>query len=285
MRFIGGHDIPTLLKTLERVARNGYIPIIDYAREGARNAFDVVIYKNTINTLLNNLVSNPELCRDHIAFACKLSSYAPFAPAANISEFLHMVKLLPHSHKSVFFDAEHTYTRASEDFIFNKMIENHQDTPELSLYKTYQMYRKDSMKAIESDLNTFDKLGLKIVRGAYHSATDSELFSQKHETDENYNASIQFLYEYMMKHPQKEIRVCFATHNALSVQLALKRMSNVPNISYGGLLDMGESIGRELVDQKQCVYKYVPYGSFYETLPYLIRRLYENKGVLRHAMT
>jgi len=32
----------------------------------------------------------------------------------------------------------------------------------------------------------------------------------------------------------------------------------------------------EKLSKKHTVYKYIPYGNFYDTLPYLIRRLYEN---------
>ena len=84
-----------------------------------------------------------------------------------------------------------------ENFVYNKLIEANQYNQCVVTYKTYQMYRRDSLNEIECDLRRFDRFGLKIVRGAYHSKDDKELFQTKKETDDNYNDMIlELLKEY-----------------------------------------------------------------------------------------
>ena len=47
------------------------------------------------------------------------------------------------------------------------------------------------------------------------------------------------------------------------------------NIEFAQLRGMSDKLSEKL-SKKHTVYKYIPYGDFYDTLPYLIRRLYEN---------
>ena len=44
-------------------------------------------------------------------------------------------------------------------------------------------------------------------------------------------------------------------------------------------MGMSDGQSQELA-KKYTVYKYLPYGDFQDTLPYLIRRLYENYPML-----
>jgi hypothetical protein len=52
---------------------------------------------------------------------------------------------------------------------------------------------------------------------------------------------------------------------------------------YGGCCGRDE-YGEKLLNSGFTVYKYAPYGSFIETYPYLLRRLYENYDVLKYAL-
>ena len=66
-----------------------------------------------------------------------------------------------------------------------------------------------------------------------------------------------------------------ATHNENSMHLATE---NIPHkqLEVAHLLGMSDKKSKELVKQNYNVFKYIPYGNFKDTLPYLIRRLYEN---------
>jgi hypothetical protein len=56
-------------------------------------------------------------------------------------------------------------------------------------------------------------------------------------------------------------------------------------VSFAQLLGMGDGLTRDLLDKGAKVYKYVPYGSFWETVPYLSRRLIENADILTHIIS
>lgn len=289
LRFIGGYNRTSLLKTLNELTRENYIPIIDYAREGAKNASDVMLYKDEMNKLIEILKLGNNTHFAHVGFACKLSSYAPYGPKLHIANLVKQIHDLPHQQKSIFFDAEHTRDLSRENAIFDNIIEEAQPLyPSVKIFKTYQMYRRDALQLIEKDLTRFDTFGLKIVRGAYHSTSDDLLFQEKSETDANYDNAIHVLHEYLLRYPDKNIHVCFATHNKASIALANQLYNSAKvsqnKISYAQLLDMGDASSRQLVRDGHTVFKYVPYGNLWEVMPYLIRRLYENAGILRHAI-
>ena len=47
-------------------------------------------------------------------------------------------------------------------------------------YKTYQMYRNDSLNLLENDLNNYRKdFGIKLVRGAYHNQDKKQFITSK----------------------------------------------------------------------------------------------------------
>ena len=45
-------------------------------------------------------------------------------------------------------------------------------------------------------------------------------------------------------------------------------------------MGMSDNYSEQLEKDGYIVYKYLPYGNFIETLPYLLRRLYENYPLL-----
>ncbi|KAJ2381951.1 Hydroxyproline dehydrogenase [Coemansia sp. RSA 2559] len=76
-----------------------------------------------------------------------------------------------------------------------------------------------------------------------------------------------------------------ATHNNESVERALQLVrslqidtSNEP-VMFGQLLGMQDATSYALARDSLPIYKYVPYGSLDEVLPYLIRRAQENSAV------
>ena len=57
------------------------------------------------------------------------------------------------------------------------------------------------------------------------------------------------------------------------------KIHNTKNVSFAQLLGMSDQLSRQL-SKEHRIYKYLPYGDFQDTLPYLIRRLYENYPML-----
>lgn len=137
------------------------------------------------------------------------------------------------------------------------------------------MYKKNSLKELDNDIKNFDKIGIKLVRGAYYNNNDTELFSNKIDTDYSYNSGIEYLINNNIDN------VVLATHNKVSIDYSISLNTN-NNIMYAQLLGMGDNISNYLVEKNKKVFKYVPYGNIFELYPYLLRRLYENMDIIKH---
>lgn len=272
LRYIGGTSISSLRATLSQLHQNGFVPIIDYAKEGSRNPSDVLSYLSEMHKLIKELKD----LQCETAIALKLSSFVPYQPFRNMNILFQEISSDLQGCKAIFLDAEESNMICKENYVYNKLIEANQNNPGMLTYKTYQMYRRDSLKEIECDLRRFDRFGLKIVRGAYHNKDDKGMFQTKEDTDDNYNEAIKLISEH-----KYSTTVCYATHNEKSIDIACKTHSK-DNISFAQLLGMRDDLSNSLVQQSFKVYKYTPYGSFQELLPYLMRRLYENPYILRH---
>jgi proline dehydrogenase len=274
-RFIGGHDIQSLSTTLKTLYMKNYIPIIDYAKEGARYRSDVLRYNYEITRLIDMMNTNETFSNKPVGYALKLSSFYPHYPKENLSS---IIKAMDKTNAYIFLDAEGSSNKAIEEYIYKTVINEH--TGDSILYKTYQMYRVDSLTELERDLDEAarlnKRLGIKLVRGAYHSTKDDALYQSKKQTDNNYNTAIQLLAS--VNHS-----ICIATHNKESINIALMCLKD-KYTSYAQLYGMADNLSTDLVTRQQRVFKYVPYGNFLDTYPYLLRRLVENGHLLKHML-
>jgi proline dehydrogenase len=280
-RFIAGTDVESLKQALPKLFASRYTPIVDYAKEGSKSISQVNEYTRKIDDLIKHL--DTAFHRHEIAYALKLSSFLPSYPYMHMNKLIKNIHASNHPTKFVFLDAEHTNQLSKENHVFNKILEDSQDMMASSfmIYKTYQMYRRDAMSDLMKDLDRFDNIGVKIVRGAYHDSNDVSLFNNKADVDANYNDVIELL-----TMTNKKVHVCFATHNRYSVEYALDQCERLPDksrISFAQLLGMGDDLSQCIKNNNFKVFKYTPYGSLKETYPYLFRRLIENHSILQHA--
>ena len=126
------------------------------------------------------------------------------------------------------------------------------------------------------------KIGLKIVRGAYHEkeierALEKEYHIPVHEkksnTDKDFNNVLKFCIRNI-----NHISICSGTHNIESSTYLLKLMkehsikNNDDRIYSSQLLGMSDNISYNLSNANYNVSKYVPYGPIKKVIPYLIRR-------------
>ena len=54
------------------------------------------------------------------------------------------------------------------------------------------------------------------------------------------------------------------------------------NIESAQLLGMSDAWGEKLLKKEIGTYKYLPYGSIKQCLPYFVRRLWENYDILKY---
>jgi len=182
------------------------------------------------------------------------------------------------NNNTVLIDAEDYKIQDKINSITNNFMEQY-NRDKLRIYKTYQFYRNDYLDIMKHDiLKPRDyKIGFKIVRGAYYNQDKKYniLFDTIDQTHDNYNAGISLF----CSHFKPGDKLLCATHNKDSIDLAVqyikdKKLDNV--IEFAQLMGMSDKQSHRLAQEKYTVYKYIPYGDFKDTLPYLIRRLYEN---------
>ncbi len=273
-RFIAGTDLKSALNVSHKLKKNNVGTIFDFSVESPKKLNRNIdeIYKQ-INTIDSSFI------------ALKFSSLG-INDVNNckslIRQFYDENKKKKYPNKFLI-DAEYNSIQKDIYEISDYAIDNYNTINNKYFYKTLQMYRNDVWDIYNNDINNFmknNKYALKLVRGAYIYTDSKYILSCKEDTDSQYNKAV---YEYFLnlnQFPNNELVI--ATHNRNSYKLArehLDRLNNNNNVYFATLLGMADEI---CYDNTKNKLKYVPYGPFLETTPYLLRRLIENKDVLKH---
>lgn len=264
-RFIGGS---TIQKAIETTTAHNWIPIFDRAAEGNTTL-------SRINKYTDQILLDIDALEQKRAFiALKASSFG--------NECGRIVKVVERARSHglrVLFDAETSAFTAMENSYINALYDKR-----MPVYKTYQMYRKDGLKRLKDDLDRGIISRIKLVRGAYmHSEPDkSILIDNKRGVDESFDLGVECALSAMAHNPRMSVMV--ATHNKESIEKVLDINPRYKNqLYFAQLLGMADPLTQKLVDQGFQTCKYVPYGNMMECFPYLVRRLYENYGILKYV--
>ena len=241
--------------------------ILDYTNE---NHNDHKTNFNEISQLVHNFKNE--------TIAVKLSALNINNPQ-NVENYLHKIMdISVKNNNTVLIDAEDFEIQDKINHITDRFMEQY-NRDKLRIYKTYQLYRNDYLDVLRNDITKERDyhIGFKLVRGAYYNQDKpyNILFDSISETHTNYNDGIS-LFANSFKSGDK---LLCATHNTESIKIALQyiREKNLhKEIEFAQLMGMSDNQSQKLAQAKYTVYKYVPYGDFKDTLPYLIRRLYEN---------
>ena len=251
---------------IKSILNKKMFPILDFANENSidfENNFKKI--KNLVENYPNNYIS------------VKLSSL-------NFKQdYLEdITKLAIKNNSKILIDAENFSVQDKIEEISNNLIKSY-NTNQVNIYKTYQMYRTDSLNLLKNDfLQTRDYyIGCKLVRGAYYNKDKKYniLFRKIKDTHNNYDEAVKFLSEYKK---ENDVIMC-ATHNIKSIDKVINLINNkkIKNIEFAHLLGMSDILSEKLSNNYK-VYKYLPFGNYNDTLPYLIRRLYENYPLLMY---
>lgn len=262
---------------IDMIRKKQMVPIIDNVSENGAKFKEN--YKNIMLDLENYPTST---------FAIKLSSL-------NIRDTKHSKILISQQVNEIANLAEETGSKLiidAEELEINDSINEITDEiiPQFNqenvvVYKTYQMYRRDTTTMLLNDLKKKRNyhIGCKLVRGAYYNqdVISGKLFWKIEDTHRCYNEAIRYFLENSFR---KDQLLC-ATHNLESNEIAKNHIhQGKNNVSIGHLLGMSDYLSEELADEGIRVYKYLPYGEYKDTLPYLSRRLYENYPILGHMI-
>lgn len=248
-------------------------PIIDYIRESTNGVNSYTKIKHTIRQYPQN------------SFAIKLSALGIQDSVDDcIDKTNKIIKEAKQYHSHILIDAENHEIQHMVNDVTDLMMHKH-NQEHLTVYKTYQMYKKDALIQLINDLNSdrSHAIGIKLVRGAYLNQDKhlGVLCDNEHETHRQYDdAILQFVSLYK---PRDQL-LC-ATHNMRSVFVAKQYMNkyNLTNIEFAQLLGMSDRMSYDLQNNGYKTYKYLPYGQLHESIPYLLRRLYENYPMINYV--
>ena len=304
--FCGGETIKDSTKLVDKLWASKIGSILDYSAEGKEDEND---FKNVYEQALKVLELSKE--NKKIPFIVfKLTGLIPFSLLEKLSQnenlnteeeliynsFLHRLKKICKKALEVktpiFIDAEESWIQnAIDNIVFDLMKQYNKEN--VIVFNTLQMYRKDRINYLKSIINKARnnkfKIGLKIVRGAYHEKEIERAKSKKYEipvhlkkidTDNDFNLSLKICIENI-----DLLSLCSGTHNVQSTEYLLELMKsyNIKNndnrIFSSQLLGMSDNISYNLALNNYNVAKYVPYGPIKDVIPYLIRRAEENRSI------
>ena len=203
-------NFKSLPNVINRIKSNNQIPIIDYANE------DHVNYNHNFKVIKDSIKNYP-----NNTFALKFSSLGLSSKSESNNAFhlsKKIINLAVENNSNILIDAEQNNIQKIINRWSGKLIlEFNKNKP--VVYKTYQMYRKDSFNVFSNDLKIFENthLGIKLVRGAYYN-TDKKygvLYNSKCETDEAFNNAIKYFFK--INNPKHHLIV--ASHNEESIKL------------------------------------------------------------------
>lgn len=270
-RFVGGQSIQAAIKI---VSQSNWIPIFDMAKEGNKAIEDVTKDYERIMKDMSFIDSSMKPA----FFALKGSTFAfnydNYPKIYDIARKAHTQNL------SIVFDAELSTNTSFEDACIRNLRDDGID-----VYKTYQMYRKDAFSRLMKDMSDGHICKFKIVRGAYlhEEVKHNTLLTSKQEVDLMYDKAVNDLINYM-KYNGK-VHVMVASHNKTSIEYVVNHAVDTDvrsRLYVAQLLGMADNLTVFTHQRGYNTCKYVPYGSISETMPYLIRRLYENTDILKH---
>lgn len=262
---------------IDKIKSKHMTPILDNVNENGKN------HQKNFKTIKKSIDTYP--CS---TFAIKLSSLN-IRDSTNdnnklIENMFQICEMAEENSSQIIIDAEEVEINDKindvTDLLMKQFNKNY-----VIVHKTYQMYRTDTTTMLLNDLkeNRDHLLGVKLVRGAYYNQdlNSNKLFWKIEDTHRAYDEAIR----YFVDNCHKMDKLLCATHNYKSNEIAKNYIhQGKNNISIGHLLGMSDYLSEDLIEEGISVYKYLPYGEYYETLPYLSRRLYENYPILGHMV-
>lgn len=305
-QFCGGETITESKKTIDKLWKSKIGSILDYSAEGKQNDSDFKsVYDQGIKIL------NESENKNYIPFVVfKLTGLINFEILEKKNKnilldqyeentynlFLKRLEQICDKAKEintpVFIDAEESWIQNAVDKIVLNLMKKYNHEKVL-IFNTIQMYRNDRVdylnKIIDIGNKEKFKIGLKIVRGAYHEKEidrakkynyNIPVHLKKEDTDKDFNKALEICVQNIDR-----ISICSGTHNIKSSEYLIKLMkengikSNDKRIYSSQLLGMSDNISYNLAKANYNVCKYVPYGPIKEVIPYLIRRAEENRSI------
>ncbi len=305
-QFCGGTNLLETQKTIDKLAENDVLSVLDFGAEGKETEKDLDFTMNEILRAIDFASLN-----DHVpVVSAKVTGIARFGLLEKMNDgkklteqeekeyavVLKRIDAICYNAKNknvgIYLDAEESWIQNSIDDLVDKMMHRYNQN-KVVVYNTFQLYRHDRLAFLKKSFEKAEKeayhFGAKLVRGAYMDkerkrALDmgypSPIHNTREETDRDFNDAIKYCLDHYEKLP-----FCNATHNQGSCMYMAEEIEkrgltrNHPHLSFCQLYGMSDNLTFNLAKSGYNVAKYVPYGQVKDVVPYLIRRAQENSSV------
>ncbi len=304
--FCGGENIDACDPVIQKLGDANVQTILDYSAEGKESDADFDYTKEQIIATIDKAKGDPNI--PYAVF--KPTGVARFALLEKVQagenltdqeqhefdlvrERFHAI--CEHADKQgvpIMIDSEESWIQTVVDELVEELMFRY-NQKEALVFNTLQMYRHDRLEYLKNFVERARTKGVfsafKLVRGAYMEKEraraekygyPSLIYPDKARTDQAYDDAVSFCLDNI-----SDVAVCVGTHNELSCQLAIEKISELslaadhPHVSFAQLLGMSDHISFNLAAKGYNVCKYVPYGPVKTVIPYLIRRAEENTSV------
>ncbi len=308
-RFITGFDVPSAIRTIERLRRQSMAFTLDVLGESTTSYAQADRYAEVYADLIKRLPpiaqtwrSIPLLDEDEhgpmprVNLSIKLTGLNPYFDPIDadrsIAEVCSRLRPLLLSARRagtlVNIDMESSKHREITLDLFKRLMMEPDLRDWIDVGIVLQAYLKTGEQDLADLLDWAKRRGtrfaIRLVKGAYWDAetanavrhyAEPPVWTQKWETDACYERMTQTLLA-----NSQLARPCFASHNVRSLavicaraeQLRLSPKAYELQMLYG----MGDALKSAMVGLGRCVRVYCPYGDLMPGMGYLIRRLLEN---------
>ena len=297
-KYIAGNNVKQAIRVSKNLVNFKYIPIINYTTEMAITKNDAIFNCLEYENILTNMKNTETTYLSYVAI--KLSQFMFCERLIDTT-----VNMFTSNNIKVLIDAEDNQNNDRYNNISCNLI-NQYNNDSLQIYKTYQMYRKDSYKTLYRDiLRCYKKNkyhGIKLVRGAYYynEKNEGHLYNNILDTHNNYNKAIDLINNITFN----KTNIIIASHNTESIKKTLDILqynNDIDKFKFASLYGMNNyitnnynynynynnntinnnTINNNIINNVDKMI-YVPYGSYNTIIPYLSRRLYENSSMLKY---
>ncbi|WP_019507641.1 L-glutamate gamma-semialdehyde dehydrogenase [Pleurocapsa sp. PCC 7319] len=308
-KYIAGENIAEVIKTIDRLRKQGMTYTIDLLGEAVITENEAQDYLQRYLDLMEQLTQKAQTWKrvegidladgedlPQVQVSVKLtafySQFDPLDPVGSKAQVCDRLRILlrraAELGAAIHFDMEQYRYKDLTLAILKELLMESEFRSRTDLGMTLQAYLRDSYQDLQ-DLIAWAKerghpLTLRLVKGAYwdQETINSEqnhwqqpVYNQKAATDHNYERMTQLLLE-----NHEYLCGAIGSHNVRSQALAcaIAETLKIPprRFEMQVLYGMGDKLAQALVKRGHRVRVYSPYGKLLPGMAYLIRRLLEN---------
>ena len=308
-KYISGENIAEVIKTIERLRKEGMTFTIDLLGEAVITETEAQDYLQRYIDLIEQLTQKAQSWKrkegldladgeelPQVQVSVKLtafySQFDPLNPVGSKKVVCDRIRILLRKAAelgaAIHFDMEQYRYKDLTLQILKELLMEEEFRSRTDLGITLQAYLRDSYEdlqgLIEWAKERDNPLTVRLVKGAYwdQETIKSEqnhwqqpVYNDKAATDLNYERMTQLLLE-----NHEHLYAAIGSHNVRSQALAcaIAETLNIParRVEMQVLYGMGDKLAQALVKRGHRVRVYAPYGKLLPGMAYLIRRLLEN---------